>query len=220
MGNIRIHSHNPDRYRCRVCKRTFSARRGTMLEGLRTPPALIIIVVTLLAYGCPIQAIVRAYGLDERTVADWQKRAGKHCQQVHHAIVEQGKVDTSHVQADAHSSKRAKTDCLDGPGDRCHEPLMDGRSGQCSSRSSTGRSVTPTGACLLSIQTCFAGLYRRMGSLPQEHHACVSRQSEKDCRQGKSLFRGVAGAVYRHRDQTHGEETGRGGHAQGDVGNA
>jgi transposase-like protein/IS1 family transposase len=108
VGNIRIHSRNPDRYRCRVCKRTFSARRGTMLEGLRTPAALIIIVVTLLAYGCPIQAIVHAYGLDERTVADWQKRAGKHCQQVHHAIVEQGKVDTSHVQADEIRAKGRK----------------------------------------------------------------------------------------------------------------
>src|SRR6266581_2940568 len=99
-GNIRIHSRTPDRYRCRVCKRTFSARRGSMLEGLRRPTELIVIVVTLLAYGCPIQAIVHAYGLDERTVADWQKRAGKHCQQVHQAIVERGKVETSHVQAD------------------------------------------------------------------------------------------------------------------------
>ena len=108
VGNIRLHSRNPDRYRCRVCKRTFSARRGTMLEGLRTPPTLIIMVVTLLAYGCPIQAIVHAYGLDERTVADWQKRAGKHCQQVHHAIVEQGKVDISHVQADEIRAKGRK----------------------------------------------------------------------------------------------------------------
>ena len=40
-----------------------------MLEGLRKPTELILIVVTLLAYGCPIQAIVHAFGLDERTVA-------------------------------------------------------------------------------------------------------------------------------------------------------
>ena len=36
-GTIRIHSRTPERYRCRVCKSTFSARRGTMLEGLRKP---------------------------------------------------------------------------------------------------------------------------------------------------------------------------------------
>jgi transposase-like protein len=99
-GNIRIHSRNPDRYRCHVCKRTFSTRRGTMLEGLKAATELVVIVVTLLAYGCPIQAIVHAYGVDERTVADWQKRAGRHCQQVHQALVEQGKVATSHVQGD------------------------------------------------------------------------------------------------------------------------
>jgi len=55
-----------------------------------------------------------------------------------------------------------------------------------------------------------------MGSLSQEHHAGLSRQSEKDRRQGQSLFRDVAGAVYRHRDQTHPEETGRGGDPQAD----
>jgi transposase-like protein len=70
------------------------------MEGLRTPPELVVIVVTLLAYGCPTQAIVHAYGLDERTVADWQDRAGKHCQQVHEALVLQGRLDLQHVQAD------------------------------------------------------------------------------------------------------------------------
>jgi hypothetical protein len=40
-----------------------------MVAGLRKPTDLIGIVVTLLTYGCPIQAIVHAYGLDERTVA-------------------------------------------------------------------------------------------------------------------------------------------------------
>ena len=49
-----------------------------MMEGLRTPSDLVVIVVILLAYACPVQALVHAYGLDERTVADWQKRAGKH----------------------------------------------------------------------------------------------------------------------------------------------
>src|SRR3989440_869776 len=99
-GNIRIHDRQRQRYRCTRCKQTFSPRRGTMLEGLRKPTELIVIVVTLLAYGCPIQAIVHAFGLDERTVASWRDRAGKHCQQIHHEMGEQGKVATSQVQAD------------------------------------------------------------------------------------------------------------------------
>lgn len=71
-----------------------------MFAGLRKPHELIVIVVTLLAYGCPLQAIVHAYELDERTVASWRDRAGTHAQQVHQAVVEQGQLDLVHVQAD------------------------------------------------------------------------------------------------------------------------
>src|SRR5947209_4581240 len=99
-GNITIHDRKRQRYRCKVCKQTFSERRGTMFEGLRKPMELIVIVVTLLSYGCPVQAIVHAFGLDERTVASWRDRAGIHCEQVHHALIETGKLDLVHVQAD------------------------------------------------------------------------------------------------------------------------
>lgn len=100
QGTITIHGRKRQRFRCRICGRTFSARQGTMWEGLRKPTNLIVIVVTLLAYGCPLQAIVHAYGLDERTVAGWRDRAGTHCQRVHQALIEQGKLDRIHVQAD------------------------------------------------------------------------------------------------------------------------
>lgn len=71
-----------------------------MFEGLRKPTELIVVVVTLLSYGCPLQAIVHAFGLDERTVASWRDRAGSHCQQVHQALVETGQLDLVHVQVD------------------------------------------------------------------------------------------------------------------------
>ena len=71
-----------------------------MFAGLRKPMELMVIVVTLLAYGCPIQAIVQAFSLDERTVASWRDRAGKHCHQVHEALVQQEQLDLVHVQAD------------------------------------------------------------------------------------------------------------------------
>src|SRR5436190_1231509 len=100
LGNIAVHDRKRQRYRCKHCKHTFSARRGTMFEGLRKPTELIVIVVTLLAFGCPVQAIVQAFGLDERTVASWRDRAGKQCQRVHQAIVEQRRLDLVHVQAD------------------------------------------------------------------------------------------------------------------------
>jgi hypothetical protein len=44
------------------------AREGTIFAGLRKPLDLVVIVATRLAYGCPIQAEVYAYGLDERMV--------------------------------------------------------------------------------------------------------------------------------------------------------
>jgi IS1 family transposase len=71
-----------------------------MFEGLRKPMELIVIVVTLLSYGCPVQAIVQAFDLDERTVASWRDRAGAHCEQIHHALIETGQLDLVHVQAD------------------------------------------------------------------------------------------------------------------------
>src|SRR5438067_4969804 len=97
---ITIHDRQRQRSRWKGCKQTFSQRRGTMFEGLRKPMELIVIVVTLLSYGCPVQAIVQAFGLDERTVASWRDRAGAHCEQVHQALVETGKLDLVHVQAD------------------------------------------------------------------------------------------------------------------------
>src|ERR1043165_9603365 len=83
QGNIVSHGSKRPRCKCKTCGKTFNITKGTALEGLRKPTELIVIVITLLAYGCPIQAIVQAYGLDERTVANWRDRAGKHCQQVH-----------------------------------------------------------------------------------------------------------------------------------------
>src|SRR5258708_12544782 len=65
-GNITIHDRQRQRYRCKSCKQTFSARRGTMFEGLRKPMEVVVIVVTLLSYGCPVQAILHAFAFDSR----------------------------------------------------------------------------------------------------------------------------------------------------------
>jgi hypothetical protein len=100
QGNMVSHGRKRPRYRCKICGKTLSAKEGTLFAGLRKPTEVIVLVVTLLAYGCPVQAVVHAFGLDERTVASWRDRAGRHCEQVHHALVEQGKLDLVHVQAD------------------------------------------------------------------------------------------------------------------------
>lgn len=104
-GNIGVHSVKEQRYKCQVCGKTFAETKGTVFYRLRTATDLVVIVVTLLAHGCPLQAIVVAFGLDERTVLRWQARSGKHCQRVHELLVEQPR-DLGQVQAD---EIRAKT---------------------------------------------------------------------------------------------------------------
>ena len=99
QGNIGVHSRKEQRYICRVCQQTFAARTGTVFYRLRTTAETVTLVVTLLAYGCPLQAIVVAFGLDERTVQDWQRRAGQHCERVHEHLVQQPR-DLGQVQAD------------------------------------------------------------------------------------------------------------------------
>jgi hypothetical protein len=67
---------------------------------------LVTLVVTLLGHGWPLQAVGAADGLEERTVADGQQRAGPHAQRFHALRVQQGPVDAQHVQADERSVKR------------------------------------------------------------------------------------------------------------------
>jgi transposase-like protein len=99
QGNIRVHSQQAQRFRCRVCGQTFTASKGTAFYRLHRPAPLFVQVVTLLAYGCPPAAIVAAFGLDERTVAAWHQRAGAHSERVQQGRVEQPHA-LAHVQAD------------------------------------------------------------------------------------------------------------------------
>src|SRR5438445_1698180 len=99
MGNIGIHSRKEQRFICHECHQTFSARKGTVFYRLRTSAETVVIVVTLLADGCPVQAIVAAFGVDERTVADWWARSGRQGQAVHEFLVERPR-DLGQVQAD------------------------------------------------------------------------------------------------------------------------
>ena len=100
MGNIGIHSQKEQRFICHECHKTFSATKGTAFYRLRTAAETVSLVVTLLAHGCPVQAIVAAFGFDERTVADWWARSGRQGQAVHEYLVEQPR-DLGQVQADA-----------------------------------------------------------------------------------------------------------------------
>jgi hypothetical protein len=100
-GHIVIHSRIERRYKCKRCRKTFSETKGTALYRAHKPHGLVVTVVTLLAYGCPIQAVVAAFSLDERTIARWQRESGHQCRRLHEQhLIEAGEVPLEHVQAD------------------------------------------------------------------------------------------------------------------------
>jgi hypothetical protein len=84
---------------CPECHKTCSATQGTAWYRLRTSAETVSLVVTLMAHGCPRQAIVVALGYDERTVACWLARAGVQGQAVQEHLVEQPR-DLGQVHAD------------------------------------------------------------------------------------------------------------------------
>jgi len=99
QGNIGVHSQQDRRYICRTCGQTFSESKGTAYYRVKKGETFTL-AVKLLAHGCPAQAIVAAFEVDERTVADWLRRAGTHCQQAHEQLIGRSHLDLGQVQAD------------------------------------------------------------------------------------------------------------------------
>lgn len=99
-GQVVIHSQKERRYKCKICGKTFSERKGNALYGIKKSETVFTQVITLLAHGCPPQAIVKAFEMDERTVRKWQEKAGTHCKEVHAHMMETNDLDLGQVQAD------------------------------------------------------------------------------------------------------------------------
>ena len=99
-GRIGIHSYTKRRYKCHACGKTFAETIGTPLYGLKSPLWVVRIVLILLAFGCPVPAIVAAFGVDERTVTDWHQKAGRHAKVIQDQVVCQGQVEVGQVQGD------------------------------------------------------------------------------------------------------------------------
>jgi hypothetical protein len=85
---------------CHVCGRTFAETKGTVFFNLHYPIWVVVLVLSLLAHGCPPAAIVVAFYLDERTVAGWHRQAGQHGKRVQDKVVCNGQIELGQVQAD------------------------------------------------------------------------------------------------------------------------
>jgi transposase-like protein len=99
-GNIVVHSRKEHRFRCKTCGKIFAATYGTPLYRRHYDPQLFVWVISLLAHGCPKQAIVATFELDPRTVEDWWESSGQHSRQVHQATVGASRMDLVQVQMD------------------------------------------------------------------------------------------------------------------------
>jgi hypothetical protein len=93
------HGQTRRRYRCTVCRKTFSPRTGTLFHRRHTAMRLIVQIVTLVSYGCPIPAIEAAFGFQARTVREWVAAAGRQSAAVQQALVQQPQ-EVGQVQAD------------------------------------------------------------------------------------------------------------------------
>lgn len=96
-GRIGVHLQKERCYKCQDCGKTFNDSYGTSMHGLKTPQWVVTLVLTLLAYGCPLPAIIAAFELDEQTVSDWQEKAGAHTKGVQEALVCNGQVELGQV---------------------------------------------------------------------------------------------------------------------------
>ncbi len=77
-----IHSRPERRLICHACKRTFAETKGTPLYGLHYPIWVVVMVLTLLAFGCPLQGcckvVRRAPRSGRRLVSGRRQSRGGH----------------------------------------------------------------------------------------------------------------------------------------------
>lgn len=97
---IGIHSHKERRYICHKCKKTFAETTGTIFYNVHYPMWVVVLVLTLLAHGCPPVAIVAAMWIDERTIASWHQKAGRYAKKVQAKVVCNGQVELGQTQLD------------------------------------------------------------------------------------------------------------------------
>ena len=100
QGNSGIHARKAPRFICHACDKTFSATTGPVFYRRRPSAETVVLIVTVLAPGCPVQAMVAALGCDERTRAAWWARSGRQGQVVQEYLVEPPR-DLGQVPADA-----------------------------------------------------------------------------------------------------------------------
>jgi transposase-like protein len=72
---------------CRTCKRSFSERKGTVLEQARLPDEKALAILKHLRGGCGTRATGRLVEVDKNTVTRYLALAGAHAEKLHDELV-------------------------------------------------------------------------------------------------------------------------------------
>jgi transposase-like protein len=86
------------RYRCKICGRTFVATRGTPFYRLQTPAEEVLEVLARVAGGARITSVARATGVKHDTILAWLREAARHAEAVQEALLEHYPLSPDQVQ--------------------------------------------------------------------------------------------------------------------------
>jgi IS1 family transposase len=95
---------------CQACGCRVSARWGTALYQLKTPPARIGAVLSVLAEGLSVGAAVRVFGHGEATITRWRDRAAQQAARLHHHFFRD--LPLPHVQLDEIRTRLRPRNCV------------------------------------------------------------------------------------------------------------
>jgi transposase-like protein len=101
-GNILKYGKSPQgrqRYQCRVCKKVFNERVGTLFYGKRTAVKDIVESLAMVAEGMGIRATARVKGIKHDTLSAWLREAGSQAQQVEAVLLQDYEWSESQIDA-------------------------------------------------------------------------------------------------------------------------
>ena len=87
------------RYRCKMCKGTFTATTGTIFYRKRTPEHEMLEVLALLAERNRISSLSRVKGFKEDTILAWLREAAQHAEAVEKVLLAEFQVERGQLDA-------------------------------------------------------------------------------------------------------------------------
>jgi transposase-like protein len=72
---------------CKVCRKRFSERKGTVFYRAHTDAAKVVSILEHVQEGCGMRATGRLVGVKEDTVIRYVKLAGRHAERLHGRLV-------------------------------------------------------------------------------------------------------------------------------------